>query len=182
MYLEADLPTFSSLQTSRTVYLLPDSPAVTATPPATQARLPVPSSFGKFAFGLSPFAGPSLTAGRVVYLLPDTGTTRVQLLNLLSWGPTGPMDNDPFTFDTTRWLAVVTGDTIVQASVTVTNQDLSAQSSVTVSAFTLQSPLATAWLTGGTPGVTYLVTLNLLTQAGRVDHKSALLPVVASRS
>lgn len=169
----------------RTVYLRPDQVSG-----SISALLTGPPEILPFTTDLSVLDGADVligsgvlfTRGRVVYLRSDMEPIKMQLLSLLSWGPTGPMDNDPFTFDATRWLATVAGDVIVSGGVTVTNQDTTPQSSVTVSAFTLQSPLATAWLTGGQPGVTYLVTLHMITQAGRMDAKSALLSVVASRS
>lgn len=107
----------------------------------------------------------------------------MQLLGLFSFGLTGPMDSDPYTFDCTAWLSTVTGDTILPTTtMSVTNLDGSSQSSVTVSSFQVQSPLATVWLSGGVPGTTYLVTLGIHTAAGRIDRKSATLVVVSSRS
>lgn len=122
-----------------------------------------------------------------VFIRSDTSTS-MQLLAPLSFGQSGPMDNDPFTFSCRDWLSLIPGDTLLAtSSVTIYILDPTTglplpQSSVTITAFAVQSPLVTVWLTGGVPGATYLVTLQALTAAGRADKKSATISVVSFRS
>ena len=106
----------------------------------------------------------------------------MQILDLLQFGLSGPLDNDAFTFDATSWLATQPGDSLLSATVSVYYQGGGAQSDITQTSFYLQSPVVTVWLTGGVPGNTYQITVHLVTAFARSAYKSALLTVVSARS
>lgn len=108
----------------------------------------------------------------------------MQLPSLLSFSPSVPSDDDPYTFDFTAWLALLPGDTIASASLVVTNQDGSPQTDVSSSFQSLDSTskLYTFWLTGGIAGSIYVASVSVTTQLGRQDTMSANLVVAQFRS
>lgn len=108
----------------------------------------------------------------------------MQIPALLSFSPSVPSDNDPYTFDFTSWLATVAGDTIASASLVITNQDGSPQTDVTSSFQSLDptNKLYTFWLTGGVPGSIYVASVSVATHLGRQDTMSANLVVAQFRS
>lgn len=74
--------------------------------------------------------------------------------------PTALLD---YPFDWTSWLAA--GETIVSNVVTVAT-------GLTNSLVTAGTTAVTVWLSGGTAGVSYLVTCKITTSAGRTDARS----------
>lgn len=117
----------------------------------------------------------------------------MQLPQLLQYGPTGPMDNDPYSINAGAppgssqpgWLDTIAGDLLSSVGLTITNMDDSVQTSVQITAGPTLDPtqkMATAWLSGGVAGTNYLCRWHLQTVAGRSDWKSVILPVVADRS
>jgi hypothetical protein len=106
----------------------------------------------------------------------------MQLPSLLQYGPTGPMDNEPFTADASAWVATVQGDSILSAVPAVLNTDQTPQSDVSITAVVTAQNLMTVWLTGGVVGNNYLVQWHITTTSGRSDYKYIGLSVVANRS
>ena len=73
-----------------------------------------------------------------------------------------------YVFDWTEWLA--TSETISTSTWTVTpglTLDTSSNTIVT----------ATAWISGGTPGIPYSVTNKIVTNQGRTDERSITIRV-----
>ncbi len=158
----------------RLVWLLPDP----TDPPAQSGRqtrtvwlLPDPTD--------SQMSSPRST--RIVWLQPDT-ETGMQFPALLSWGPASPMDNDPYSVNTSNWM--LPGDTIVGAvTATVSYLGGGAQSDISVVAGPVfQGNIITVWLTGGVPGLNYQITFRIVTQMRGPTYKTVSLPIVAARS
>lgn len=107
------------------------------------------------------------------------------LSSLYEFSPKAAGDTDFFTGDMTLVLQEVAGDTITGTpTVTIaafpntlwTMPEDPPQ--LTVVGSPTNTPVTvTAELTGGTPGVTYLVTYNFETNAGRILARTAVLPV-----
>jgi len=74
------------------------------------------------------------------------------------------------TFNLKGWLQ---GDTIIRAAATTSGLD----TSLRVASTTINGNLATVWLTGGTPGVTYTISLEVQTGDGRDDYIDATILV-----
>lgn len=73
-----------------------------------------------------------------------------------------------YAIDWSRWL--VAGDAVQSALWT-------APSGISIDDDALSGALATVWLSGGTPGETYVVTCSITTTMGRADDRSILIAV-----
>jgi len=79
-----------------------------------------------------------------------------------------PSDNLDYTFDWTDWLA---GDTIATSSWT-------AAAGLTEGVNANTTTTATVWLSGGTAGVSYVVTNTVTTAGGRTASRSFYVDIV----
>ncbi len=81
-----------------------------------------------------------------------------------------PYDVTDIDVDFSEWLAVRTGDTLVSATVSVDGTGMTVNPTVSLS-----DTVAKFWVSGGTDGTTYKVTLDVVTTFGR--HKEVEVKV-----
>lgn len=77
-----------------------------------------------------------------------------------------PNANLDYTIDWSRYL--VSGETISVSSWVV-------PAGVTKGSDTINSPLTTVWISGGTAGTSYSITNRITTSAGRIDDRTFTL-------
>lgn len=73
-----------------------------------------------------------------------------------------------WTWDWSSWL---------QTSEDVISSSFSATPGITIDTDTNTTTTATVWLSGGTPGVPYLITNTITTNQGRTDERSITIRV-----
>ena len=81
-----------------------------------------------------------------------------------------------FGFDWQLWLA--SGETISASTWTITEDETSPSTTLFKASDTHNTTATTAWLSGGTPGVDYVLTNHITTSAGRQDDRSMTIKVL----
>ena len=96
-----------------------------------------------------------------------------------TWPAKDPADVLDYQFDIAPALSGNDGDAVATLDVSISPTDLGDLSLASAAA---DGSRAILWLQGGQAGRTYLVTLTIGTQAGRILSRSVLLPVLAFAS
>lgn len=86
-----------------------------------------------------------------------------------------PIEVKDYPIDYTDWLD--SGDVLVDATATVVCLTTPSNTSLTVTNITLSPTAVSVWLSGGTNGERYKVSVNATTQGGRLDQSEFLVKV-----